>query len=243
MRVVVLYSGGKDSHYALIKTLESGHQVVCLITVVSRNVESYMFHTSNIRWSLLHGEALGIHQMTIEVSGEKELEVAEVITALKRGDCEFDAIVSGTVASMYQKKRIDQIAGELGVTHIAPLWSYNQEKLLREEVRQMKFVITAAMAMGLGARHLGIVVTPEVAEELISLSRKYGFSPVGEGGEFETYVVESPLFAIEISGESRWHTAGWGYYEIRDAKILKRRAERYPSPGSSVRQSGGLQKL
>jgi diphthine-ammonia ligase len=80
------------------------------------------------------------------------------------------------------------------------------------------------MAMGLGPQHLGRIVTPEVAEEIITLSRRYGFSPVGEGGEFETFVVESPLFALEIvNGEAHWHPSGWGYYEIKEARIRRGR--------------------
>ncbi|MFN7105445.1 MAG: diphthine--ammonia ligase [Pyrobaculum sp.] len=224
MRVAVLYTGGKDSHYATLKAIEEGHGLACLVTVVPRRGDSYMFHTYNIGWSLLHGRAMGVPQVVVEVSGEKENEVEELLHTLEKVKelYGFDGIVSGAVASRYQKERVDHIAERLGLIHLSPLWGRDQEELLREESRRLKFILTAAMAMGLKPGHLGVVITPEAVEELILLSRKYGFSPVGEGGEFETYVVESPFFAIEVRGERYWHDAGWGYFEIREAKIIKR---------------------
>jgi len=225
MRVAVLYTGGKDSHYALLKALDQGHDVVCLITAIAEKEDSYMFHTVNIRWSLLHGDAMGIPQYLVEVSGEKEREVEELAQHVERlvQECQLEGLVTGAVASTYQKNRVDKIAEQLGLAHIAPLWGYDQERLLREEAEKMRFMITAAMAMGLGPQHLGRIVTSDVAEEIIALSRRYGFSPVGEGGEYETFVVESPLMALEIvSGEAHWHPSGWGYYEIKGAKINRR---------------------
>jgi len=224
MRVGVFYTGGKDSHYALLKVVEDGHDVACLITVAAKREDSYMFHTVNIRWSFLHGEAMRLLQYVVEVSGEKEREVEELtrhIEPLTR-QCSLEGLVSGVVASKYQKSRIDNIAAKLGLTHIAPLWGYDQEQLLREEVKTLRFIITATAAMGLGPQHLGRIVTPSLAEELIILSRKYGFSPIGEGGEYETYVIESPLMAVEIlEGETHWHPAGWGYYEIKKAIVRR----------------------
>lgn len=223
-----MYTGGKDSHYSMLKAMEEGHQVVCLVTAASRRSDSYMFHTVNIRWSLLHGEAMGIPQYLVEVSGEKEQEVEELYQALRpiaerHG---VEGIVTGAVASRYQKARVDALAERLGVKHIAPLWGRDQAEVLREEAARLRFVITAAMAMGLGPRHLGLTVTPEVAEEIIALSGRYGFSPVGEGGEYETYVVESPLFSIEIlEGEPHWHPAGWGYYLIKNARVKRYKEE------------------
>ncbi|MFN3803537.1 MAG: diphthine--ammonia ligase [Pyrobaculum sp.] len=226
MKVAVLYSGGKDSHYAMLKAIEEGHELACLVTVVPRRVDSYMFHTYNIRWSFLHGLAIGVPQVAVEVSGDREREVEELLHAVGKLKelYGFDGVVSGVVASRYQKERVDHIAERVGLVHLSPLWGRDQGELLREESRRLKFILTAAMAMGLRPEHLGVVITPEAAEGLILLSRKHGFSPVGEGGEFETYVVESPLFVIEVRGERYWREAGWGYFEIREAKIIKRAA-------------------
>ncbi|MEM4776020.1 MAG: diphthine--ammonia ligase [Pyrobaculum sp.] len=229
MRVAVLYSGGKDSHYALLKTLEAGHKIVCLITVAPRVEYSYMFHTVNIKWALLHGDSMCIPQHLVEVSGEKEREIVELARALAelKNRYGLDGVVSGAVASRYQKERLDKISESLGLVHITPLWGHDPEELLREEVKIMKFVITAVMAMGLAERHLGVVVTEEIVEEIIALSRRYKFSPIGEGGEYESYVVESPLVSIDLRrGEKKWFPTGWGLYNILDA-VPRRKCEKF----------------
>ncbi|MEM1572314.1 MAG: diphthine--ammonia ligase [Pyrobaculum sp.] len=223
MKVCVLYTGGKDSHYALLKVLEAGHEVVCLATAAPIREDSYMFHSVNVRWSLLHGEAMGLPHYLLKVSGEKEVEVEELYRELRllvtlHG---VEGIVSGAVSSLYQKRRIDNVAKALGISHITPLWGRDHVELLREEVAKIRFVITATMALGLSERHLCAVVDENMAEEIIALARRYGFSPVGEGGEYESYVVESPLFAIDIVAEPRWRPSGWGVCEIKEAKIRR----------------------
>ena len=59
MRLGVLFSGGKDSTLALHLAAEK-EEVTCLITVVSKNKESYMFHTPNIDVTALQAEALAL---------------------------------------------------------------------------------------------------------------------------------------------------------------------------------------
>jgi ABC transporter with metal-binding/Fe-S-binding domain ATP-binding protein len=227
VRVAVLYTGGKDSHYALMRALEAGLEVACLITAVPGRPDSYMFHSINVRWSALHGEAVGMPHHFVEVSGVKEAEVeelAEALRGIKRGRG-IEGLVSGAVASRYQKSRVDAVAERLGLKHVAPLWGRDPERLLREEASAMRFMVVAVMALGLGPSHLGRVVTPEVAEEIIALSRRYGFSPVGEGGEYESFVVESPLVSVEVlEGEAHWHPSGWGYYMIRRARARPKTA-------------------
>ncbi len=63
MRLGVLFSGGKDSTLALQYAAEK-EEVACLITIVSENKESYMFHTPNIDVTTLQAEALGLPQIT-----------------------------------------------------------------------------------------------------------------------------------------------------------------------------------
>ncbi|MGC9049869.1 diphthine--ammonia ligase [Pyrobaculum sp.] len=224
--VLVLYTGGKDSHYAALRAVEEGHVIKCLVTAAPRRHDSYMFHTVNVMWASLHGEAMGVPHHFVEVSGEREVEVEELAEALRYAarDCGVEAVVTGAVASRYQRERVDKIAGRLGLRHVAPLWGRGQEELLLEEAARLGFIIVAAMAMGLGRGWLGARVGPAEARRLVELSRLYGFSPVGEGGEYETYVVESPLFRgrrVEVvEGDVVWSEAGWGYYVIKKARLV-----------------------
>ncbi len=197
VKAIALYTGGKDSHYALLKTLRSGINVKALIIVESRRQDSWMFHTVNIRNAVEHAKILSIPYVVIKVSGVKEAEVAELsqgITESNLLDEDTEYIISGAVASRYQKIRVDKLARELGLKHYSPLWGMPQEELLKEEVEELTFIITAIQAFGLPLKWLGTPVTKGNVNALIKDIRKYSISPVGEGGEFETYVISSPLF-------------------------------------------------
>ena len=225
--LIALYTGGKDSHFAIIEALRSGHIVKCLITAEPARADSYMFHAVNARWALLHGEAMGIPHYLAGVSGVKEREVEELgeVLARYKRECGAEGVLTGAVASRYQKERVDRLAERLGLVHVAPLWGRDQVELLLAEASALEFIIVAVMAMGLDERWLGARISRLEAQKLLELSRKYGFSPVGEGGEFETYVIASPLFRgkrVEIlEAEIHWSPAGWGYYEIKSARLTK----------------------
>ena len=226
MDLIALYTGGKDSHFALMEALREGHTVKCLVTAEPARSDSYMFHAVNTRWALLHGEAMGVPHYLAEVSGVKEKEVEELgeVLARYKRECGAEGIVTGAVASRYQKERVDKLAQRLGLAHLAPLWGRDQGELLLAEASVEEFIMVAVMAMGLNRRWLGARIGRREAEQLLELSRRYGFSPVGEGGEFETFVVASPLFRgrrVEIlEAETYWSPAGWGYYAIKSARLV-----------------------
>jgi len=80
MKLGVLFSGGKDSTFACWKAMQQ-EEVVCLITVISGNPESYMFHTPNIRLAALQAEAAGLPLVEVETAGEKEEELLDLARA------------------------------------------------------------------------------------------------------------------------------------------------------------------
>jgi len=228
-RAVALYTGGKDSHYAIIKALESGIMITCLIIVRADREDSWMFHTVNVDQSILHAKLMGIPYLTLRVSGIKELEVKELKEALRDKALmhtdKVQYLVTGAVASKYQKNRVDMLAKELGLEHYAPLWGANQDKLFLEEASTLSFLITAVQAYGLNSELLGRPITRGLAEKLLSRFKRYSISPVGEGGEFETFVISSPLFkgkSIAIRKASLvWNPNTFtGYYIIEDTGVL-----------------------
>ncbi len=202
MRFVSIFSGGKDSTYALYLTLKSGWELVSLVTFTPKKEYSWMLHHPLVSLTSLQASAMGFEQRIFTVSGEKEKEVDEMFEHLKKlkSETDFEAIVTGAIASTYQKKRIDSIAEKLGVVSHAPLWHKNQEELLREIVNSgFKFMITSVSTEGLGKEWLGKIVDKSNIEELISLAKKNKFNAAGEGGEYETFVVDCPLFKKPIT--------------------------------------------
>ncbi len=201
MRVAVLFSGGKDSTFVAYITQRQGWEVKYLITMQPISIESWMFHHPCIELTKLQAKSMGIKQIIQKTAGKKEEELQDLIAAIKPivDRNEIDAIVSGAVDSNYQKDRIDALCKELGIKHLGLLWHKNPEHLLREQVEfNFKTIITAVAAAGFDKSWLGRKIDAEAIEELKSLNEKYGVHICGEGGEFETFVTDCPMFKQRI---------------------------------------------
>ena len=120
MRVAALITGGKDSTLALHRALRQGHEIECLVAMIPRRKDSWMFHSINIHLTDLCAEAVGIPLVKGQTTGIKEMELMDLKRLLSTLDIE--GVVSGAILSQYQKTRIDRICRELKLRSIAPLW-------------------------------------------------------------------------------------------------------------------------
>ena len=226
MKLGVLFSGGKDSTLALHKAAEKA-DVVCLITLVSENKESFMFHTPNIDVTALQAEALGLPLIRKVTEGKPEEELKDLEEAIAQAikDFRIDGVVTGAVESVYQAARIQQICNRLGVWCVNPLWKRNQKALLEETVAEgFKTVISGVFAYPLDKSWLGKQIDENMIEKLVVLSETYGLSPSGEGGEIETTVIDAPLFKkkIEILDSEGEAQGNSGIFKIKKAQLTKK---------------------
>jgi ABC transporter with metal-binding/Fe-S-binding domain ATP-binding protein len=227
MKVAALVSGGKDSIYALYKAIKEGHEVKVLVSFVAKNEESYMFHIPNIKYAELIGKAIGIEIHQFMISGEKEFEVNEMKAALHwlKREYELEGVVSGAIASKYQKERIDAVCKELELQSIAPLWGIEPEKYLHELLKEgFKIIFSSVSAEGFDESWLGRELDEKAIEDLKTLNRKHGVHLAFEGGEAETFVLDGPIFKrrIEINdAKKEWH-GNCGVYKINKASLIKK---------------------
>jgi len=226
MRLGALFSGGKDSTYALLKAWEK-EEVVCLITIISKNKESYMFHTPNIEITQLQAEAIGLPLIQEITEGKKEEELKDLERAIKRAKDTFkiEGVITGAVESVYQSERIQKICDNLKICCINPLWKKNQEELLREMVsNKFKVIISGIFAYPLDKKWLGREIDEKTINELVELSKKYHISPSGEGGEIETTVLDAPFFKkkIEILESTKEAKNNSGVYTIKKAMLVNK---------------------
>ncbi|MEM2909966.1 MAG: TIGR00289 family protein [Nitrososphaerota archaeon] len=216
MKVAALFSGGKDSTYAVYKALLSGSSVEHLVTVITRNPNSWMFHRINIEMTRYQADAIGIKQIMVPSMGIKEEEVEELKAALERLSG-VDGLVSGTVASRYQRSRIERLCNELGLKCIMPLWGMEPERLLREQhALGFETIVTSTSAEGLDESWLGRRLDEAAIEELCRLSEKFGINICFEGGEAETFVLDCPIFKKRLrvkEAVKKWF-GDRGVYEI-----------------------------
>jgi ABC transporter with metal-binding/Fe-S-binding domain ATP-binding protein len=218
MRVASLFSGGKDSTHALYLAQQMGWSVERLVTIVPQ-ADSMMFHHPNIGLTELHSEALGIPLIKREAGPEDELGVLEAAL----GELAVDGLVLGAIASDYQQTRINEMCHRIGLRTFAPIWRRDQETVLRDEVGAgFDITIVGVSAEGLTEEWLGRTLSEDTLEELVGLSERTRFNVSGEGGEYETLVVDGPNFRKRIRIEKA--TAEWdgmrGTYRVERASLV-----------------------
>ncbi|MDD3621823.1 MAG: diphthine--ammonia ligase, partial [Methanofollis sp.] len=130
MTWAALTSGGKDSVLAIQRAIDAGIEVSALVTVRPENPHSYMFHSANLDAVRVMAEVAGMEYHEIPSAGKKEEEIFEMEEGLEA--LGLDGIVTGAVASTYQRARLEAIAGRLGMRLSAPLWHMDYAALLRE---------------------------------------------------------------------------------------------------------------
>jgi diphthine-ammonia ligase len=224
MKLGVLFSGGKDSTLALHKAAEK-EEVVCLITLVSRNEDSFMFHTPNIDITQLQAKAIGLPliQKVTEGKPEEELKDLEEAVAQAVRDFRIEGVVTGAVESVYQSERIQCVCNRLGVWCFNPLWKRNQKVLLEEIVAKgFRVIISGVFAYPLDKDWLGKEIDKKLVERLVLLGKEFGLSPSGEGGEIETTVLDAPLFneKIEVLEYEVNAKGNSGVFRIKRARLM-----------------------
>jgi len=196
MKLAALISGGKDSSFAMHRALQAGHEITNLVVIKSQNPDSYMYHTPNIHLTELFAEAAGIPLISRLSSGEKEREVEDLGKALQHA--EVDGVVLGAIESEYQASRVRRVCKSLGMKMYAPLWHQDPEMLLREMIGVLDARIVHVSALGFDEGWLGRKMDERMIEELKVLKERYGIHLAGEGGEYESLVVDAPFFARRI---------------------------------------------
>jgi len=197
MKVGVLFSGGKDSCYSAYLAKRKGYEISCLISIFSKNKNSYMFHTPSIKKTKLQAKVMEVPLISRTTKGVKEKELKDLKKAILKAKKKYgiEGVVTGAVKSVYQLSRVQKICNELKLKCFNPLWQKDQFELLQELINNNFLVIvTGVFAYPLDENWLGKRIDKKFIREVKELNEKYGISPAGEGGEFETFVLDCPLF-------------------------------------------------
>ncbi len=223
MKLAALFSGGKDSTYVINLAKQAGHDVTHLVTIISGNPSSFMYHTANIGLTSLQSECLGIPLVKAGSRGVKEEEVKDLKAVLK--GLPVDGITVGAIASKYQNDRVKRVCDELGLKVFAPLWGMDQIELLKRIIDAgFEVIFTAVAAEGLDESWLGRRLDAKAIGELKALNEKYGTNPAGEGGEYESLVIDCPMFKKKIDirkSEKAWdNSTHSGYLDVKEAVVV-----------------------
>jgi ABC transporter with metal-binding/Fe-S-binding domain ATP-binding protein len=197
MKVASLFSGGKDSIFAIYIAQQWGWEVTNLITLQPRNTSSWMFHSINIHLTEKIAKAINMPLIKKITKGEKEEELNDLKHILKK--LPIEGVISGAIASEYQRTRIEKICNELNLKSFTPLWHKNQELIVRNQINAgFKIALVGIYAEGFDKSWLGKIMNEELILKLKQLRKKYLINIAGEGGEYETLVLDGPIFKKKL---------------------------------------------
>ena len=225
VRLAALFSGGKDSTFAILAATERGHQVSCLVTLHPSFDDSPLFHYPNSWVTKWQSDAMRFPLLESGIKGSSkadETAALEQALSVAKSRYAIDGILSGGISSKFQKGVFDKVAESQSLVHIAPSWGSNPKKYMSLMLdKGFAVMIVGVSAMGLGKEWLGTIIDRKSLANLQSLSEKYGFNLNFEGGEAETLVLDCPLFHKRVVVKRA--TAHWdgqrGMFEIQEVAL------------------------
>jgi ABC transporter with metal-binding/Fe-S-binding domain ATP-binding protein len=228
-----LFSGGKDSSWALYRALEDGLDVTRLVTVHPGD-DSYMYHVPATDLAALAAESIGLDLLEVDPD---DLGAASATDSAAQGDAELEpleaalrevanaeglaGVTAGAVESEFQTSRIEAMCDRLGIGLYAPLWQRDPVTLAEEMLDAgFEILIVQVAAAGLDESWLGRRLDADALDDLLDLHERYGVHPLGEGGEFETLVIDGPHMSrpIELEWERVWEGSR-GHLQVTDARL------------------------
>jgi diphthine-ammonia ligase len=225
MKLAALFSGGKDSTYAIYLAKKLGHSVDVLLTLYPYSSESHLLHYPNIEFTQLQAESMKIPQLiekTHSDDSENESKKLNNLIFLAKEKYSIDGIVHGGILSEYQKDNFSLICEKNHLKIISPLWNKEPESYMKELLNEnFEYIISTVSSAGLNDSWLGRIIDKNGLDELQKLQKKFRFNLNFEGGEAETFVTNCPLFEKRLLIQDS--TTEWdgyrGRFEILEAKL------------------------
>ena len=225
MKLAALFSGGKDSTYAIYLAKKLGHSVDVLLTLYPHSSESHLLHYPNIEFTQLQAESMKTPQLieeTLSDDSENESKKLNNLISLAKEKYSIDGIVHGGILSEYQKDNFSLICEKNQLKIISPLWNKEPESYMKELLNEnFEYIISTVSSAGLNDSWLGRIIDKNGLDELQKLQKKFRFNLNFEGGEAETFVTNCPLFEKRLliqDSITEWD--GYrGRFEILEAKL------------------------
>ena len=225
MKLAALFSGGKDSTYAIHLAKKSGYCIDVLLTIFPHNAESHLLHYPNIRFTSLQSESMKIPQLTEQLTSTEAKNESDALDRLiisAKENYSIDGIVHGRILSEYQKNSFSLSCKKNNLEIISPLWNMEPESYMKELLSEnFEYIISTVSSDGLNDSWLGRIIREDDLIELKKLQQKFEFNLNFEGGEAETFVTDCPLFEKPLLIQDS--TTEWdgyrGRFEILEAKL------------------------
>lgn len=202
MNIAVLFSGGKDSTFALFKSIKEGHKVSCLISIHAHNDESLLYHFPNSHLFKEISKCIGIPIIERYCNNvNKEYEIDQLTLSIKEAIRKYsiEGLAHGTISSRFQLDIFKQICSTSKLELYSPIWNIEPDQYYNELFKSnFEILIIKVSALGLDKSWLGKIIDKNNFQELKKLSERFRFNITFEGGEAETMIIDCPLYSKKI---------------------------------------------
>jgi uncharacterized protein (TIGR00290 family) len=217
MKVAILYSGGKDSTFAIDLAKSKGWDIRYLLSVKPTRTDCYLFHYATVEHTQHFAQMLGVRRVLKACDVADPALEAEIVKKAVLSEEPVDAVVLGGIGLQETQLRsiqkallphgIEVFAAHAGDDHVA---------VMKQMIAKgYKFMISQVAADGLDEHWLGRVLQSEKdVDALVACADRYGFHAGGEGGHYDTFTIDGPLFthALDVKIlEKRMETACSGH--------------------------------
>ena len=189
-KVLVSWSGGKDSCYATIQAMAHGYQPEVLLNVLN---EAGSFSRSHrIPKNILEAQAQLFQKPMHLVSAswqQYEAMFTEALQLLKE-TYDLTYAIFGDIDLQAHRDWEEKVCAAAGLQAVLPLCQQDRKALVLEMLQSGMKTMIVSCNETMGERFLGKLLTYELVEEL----EQSGIDPCGENGEFHTLVTDCKLF-------------------------------------------------
>ena len=193
-KVILSWSGGKDSAMALHALLESGlYEIVSLLTTVSKQYERISHHGVRVELLEQQAAALGIplHKLylTQENCSLEDYEAGMKKTMLEYKDKDVLTVAFGDVFLQDLRDYRERNLAKVGMEAIFPIWGRDTTEIVRTFIALgFKAYLTCVDSEKLGREFAGHPIDADLIRDLPD-----GVDPCGENGEFHSFVYDGPI--------------------------------------------------
>lgn len=196
-KILLSWSGGKDSCMALYEIQKSKDYETVLLTTVTEGYDRISMH--GVRRTLLErqAESLGLHLSKIYIpkkstQEEYELRMKEALTNHQKEG--VSSVAFGDIFLENLRKYREENLSRIGMKGIFPIWRKNTSELIQRFIDLgFKAVVTCVDPKALDPLFAGKVIDDDFISQL-----PIQVDPCGENGEFHSFVFDGPIFEKEV---------------------------------------------
>ncbi|MBC7826660.1 MAG: diphthine--ammonia ligase [Chitinophagaceae bacterium] len=194
-KVACSWSGGKDSCYALMQTLQQGSVLTALVNMMNENGIISRSHGLPLPVLQQQATAMDIPLIAIPTSwADYEKNFIDTLLNIK-SRFGVDAMVFGDIDLQAHRDWEEMVCAKAAIQARLPIWQKNRKELVYEMLHKGIEAMIVSCNTVMGEDFLGLMISEPLIPEL----EKIGVDVCGENGEFHTVVIDCPLFENKIN--------------------------------------------